>query len=333
MPAGARFVVQLKRRTAGRLSATTAASGNPKALQGFLNELMVAFRMTTQNESKADLMNSPRPVDLPEFKNPPLTEVVLGAQFDVIPGFQTPHLGLIWQHFRKSFPNIEEHPPLSPVFETFGSNPQFTPGIGFQLLTGAEAPRVFFVNESRSELLQVQKDRFLHNWRKIGEGDNYPRFERMLETFEAGLASFITAISTEGLGPLIPNQCEVTYINQMPVLPGSSLSDLSDDLFGQHTGSLALDDLGKPEDLRFLLRYIMRDDNGKPIGRLIAVAEPARRADGQNIVQLTLTARGRPSTPDQEGIVDFFKRGRVSVVRGFAHLTGPKMHKLWERTQ
>lgn len=278
-------------------------------------------------------MNSQRPADLPEFGAPPLTEAVLGAQFDVIPGFLTPHVGLVWQHFRKSFPVLEEQAPLPPLFETFGPNPQFVPGIGLQLMTGAETPRVFFINDARTELLQIQRDRFLHNWRKIGDADAYPRFERMLETFRSGFGTFTKAISSEGLGPIIPNQCEVSYINQMPVPPGGNLSDLTDDLFGQHTGSLALDDLGKPEDLRFLLRYIMKDADGKPVGRLIASAEPARRIDGQTIVQLTLTARGRPSTPDEDGIVDFFKRGRISVVKGFAHLTGPKMHKFWERTK
>jgi uncharacterized protein (TIGR04255 family) len=280
-------------------------------------------------ESKADLMNSRRPADLPEFGAPPLTEVVLGAQFDVIPGFVTPHIGVIWQRFRDAFPYVEEHPPIPPVFETFGSAPQFA-GIGLQLMTGAEMARVFFINKPRTELLQVQKDRFLHNWRKVGDGDNYPRFETMLETFTAGFRTFSEAISKEGLGAIIPNQCEVTYINQMPVPEGGTLSDLTDDLFGQHTGSLALADLGKPEDLRFLLRYIIHDDKGKPVGRLIASAEPARRADGQTIMQLTLTARGRPSSPDEAGIISFLNRGRISVVRGFAHLTGPKMHKLWE---
>ncbi|MBB4257302.1 uncharacterized protein (TIGR04255 family) [Bradyrhizobium sp. CIR3A] len=226
---------------------------------------------------------------------------------------------------------LEEQAPLPPVFETFGSNPQF--GVSLQLMAGPETPRVFFINEARTELLQIQKDRFLHNWRKVGAADRYPRFERMLETFRAGFATFSSAISSEGLGPIIPNQCEVSYINQMPVPVGGSLSDLTDDLFGQHTGSLALDDLGKPEDLRFLLRYVMRDGEGKPIGRLVASAEPGRRQDGQLIVQLTLTARGRPATPDEKGVVDFLNRGRASVVKGFAHLTGPKMHKLWERTQ
>lgn len=278
-------------------------------------------------------MTSPRPADLPEFSIPPLTEVVLGAQFDVIPGFLTPHVGLIWQNFRGKFPLLEEHPPLAPVFETFGANLQNAPGFAFQFGTGAETPRVFFINPDRSELLQIQRDRFLHNWRKVGSEDKYPRFERMLETFKSGFDTFSKAISREELGPIVPNQCEVTYINHMPVDQNSSLSDLFDDLFGQHTGSLALDDLGKPEDLRFLLRYVMRDADKKPIGRLIASAEPARRVDGQIVVQLTLTARGRPASADVKGIVDFFERGRISIVRGFAHLTGPKMHSLWERTQ
>jgi len=281
-------------------------------------------------ESKADLMNSRRPADLPEFGAPPLTEVALGAQFDVIPGFVTPHIGIIWQRFREAFPYVEDHPPLPSVFETFGSSPQFAT-IGLQLMTGAETARAFFINKPRTELLQLQKDRFLHNWRKVGEGDSYPRFETMLETFTSGYRTLSDAIAKEGLGPIIPNQCEVTYINQVLVPEGGTLSDLTDDMFGQHTGSLALANLGKPEDLRFLLRYIMRDEKEKPVGRLIASAEPARRQDGRTIIQLTLTARGRPSSPDEPGIINFLEKGRISVVRGFAHLTGPKMHKLWER--
>ena len=284
-----------------------------------------------QTESEADPMNSQRPADLPDFKSPPLTEVVLGAQFDVIPGFLTPHLGLIWQQFRSAFPHVEEHPPLQPVFEIFGSNPQFA--ASFQLSMQPDVPRLFFINDKRTELVQVQKDRFLHNWRKIGEGDDYPRFERMLQTFESGLATYVDTIVTAGLPAPVPNQCEVTYINQIPVAKGQSLSDLTADLFGRHTGNLMLKDLGEAEDLRFMIRYVIRDASGEPFGRLIASAEPARRLDGMPIVQLTMTARGRPLTSDKAGIAEFLKRGRASVVRGFTHLTGPKLHKIWGRTQ
>jgi uncharacterized protein (TIGR04255 family) len=275
-------------------------------------------------------MNSQRPADLPDFQSPPLTEVILGVQFDVIPGFLTPHFGLIWERFRAVFPHVEEHPSLQPVFETFGPNPQM---LALQFTMQPIAPRLFFINDSRTELLQVQKDRFLHNWRKVGEGDSYPRFERMLQNFEGGLTTYFDAIVSAGLPTPVPNQCEVTYINQIPVPEGRSLSELTADLFGQHAGNLMLQDLGEAEDLRFMLRYLMRDNSGTPFGRLIASAEPARRADGQTIVQLTMTARGRPLMPDTGGIVDFLKSGRSSVVKGFTHLTGSKMHKLWGRTQ
>ena len=62
------------------------------------------------------------------------------------------------------------------------------PAFQFEVLAAPPTPRVFFINTRRTELLQVQRDRFIHNWRKIGDGDQYPRFERMLETFEAGYA-------------------------------------------------------------------------------------------------------------------------------------------------
>ena len=299
-------------------------------LQRFINGHMVLSNMSS-TKSKAERMNSQRPADLPDFKAPPLTEVVLGAQFDLIPGFQTPHLGLIWQQFRGGFPHLEEQPPLMPVFETFGSNPQFA--ASFQLSMQPDTPRLLFINESRSELLQVQKDRFLHNWRKMGTGDDYPRFERMLQTFETGYSTYLKTITGAGLPPPVPNQCEVTYINQIPLSEGQSLSELTTDLFGQHTGNLALAEVGEVEDLRFMVRYILRDEKSQPYGRLIASAEPARRLDGQLIIQLTMTARGRPSASTMGGVIDFFQKGRASVVKGFAHLTSPKMHKIWGRTK
>lgn len=277
-------------------------------------------------------MTKVRPLDLPDFARPPLTEVAIGVQFDSIANFLSPHLGLIWQRFRDEFPLLEEHPPLPPSFETFGPNPQFMPAINFQVLTGIQTPRAFFVDATRTRLLQIQKDRFLHNWRKAGEGDQYPRFERMVETFETNFLKYAAAVAAEGLSTPVPNQCEVTYINQIATSRDQSLSDLTHDLFGQHTGSLALDDLGKPEDLRFLLRYVLRDPSNNPIGRMMAVAEPAMLADGSIILQFTLTARGRPTSPEIGSVIEFLERGRMSIVRAFTHLTTKKMHEVWERT-
>jgi uncharacterized protein (TIGR04255 family) len=275
---------------------------------------------------------SERPADLPDFRAPPVTEVVLGVQFDSLERFLSPHMGLVWERFRHQFPFVEEQPPLPPVFETFGAFPQFVPPVSFRF-GAAPMPRVFFINADKTQLLQIQRDRFLHNWRKVGEGDSYPRFERMLETFVSGFHTFGSVISESDLGVVVTNQCEVSYINQIPVPAGGDVFGVIDKLFDQRAAHLTLPGLGRPEDLRFLLRYIMRDSGGAPTGRLIVVAEPAVRSDGAPIVQLTLTSRGRPLTPDMSGVIEFLKLGRIHIVRAFTDLTSEPMHKSWERTQ
>jgi uncharacterized protein (TIGR04255 family) len=273
-----------------------------------------------------------RPADLPDFSAPPLTEVVLGVQFDSIERFLSPHLGLVWERFKAKFPRVEEHTPLAPMFETFGAPPQFVPGFSLQVMSGAEMPRVFFVNDDRTQLLQVQRDRFLHNWRKVNGGDGYPRFERMLETFEDGLRTFAEVIDREKLGVVRANQCEVSYINQIPVPPGEGIFGLIKKVSPGFAAETQLEELGNPEDVRTLLRYVLRD-GGKPVGRLLVAAEPARRPDGTTILQVTLTARGQPAGPSFADVSRFLEKGRIAVVRGFTQLTSGAMHELWERTQ
>jgi uncharacterized protein (TIGR04255 family) len=271
-----------------------------------------------------------RPADLADYSAPPVTEVVIGVQFNNLERFLSPHLGLVWERFKVKFPNIEEHPPLPPAFETFGTYPQFA-AINLQIATGTDTPRVFFVNADRTQLLQVQRDRFLHNWRKIASGEDYPRFEHMLETFESGLGTFAEVVQQERLGPVVPNQCEVSYINQIPVPADATLYSVVGKVFARHTEKMVLGHLGSPEDLRFLLRYVIRDSGGAPVGRVIVSADPARRADGVTIIQLTLTARGKPLEPSFRGVTEFLDRGRVYLIEAFTELTSDEMHKEWGR--
>src|SRR5438093_13754302 len=60
-----------------------------------------------------------RPVDLPDFRQPPLSEVVLSLQFDPLDRLKTPLIGILWNRFRERLPEIEEHPPLPQVVERF----------------------------------------------------------------------------------------------------------------------------------------------------------------------------------------------------------------------
>jgi uncharacterized protein (TIGR04255 family) len=273
-----------------------------------------------------------RPADLPDFRAPPVTEVVLGVQFNSLPGFMTPHLGLVWEHFKARFPNIEEHPPLDPVFETFGIGMATDQYPRLELLTSLPPPRVFFINEARTQLLQVQRDRFLHNWRKVGEGEEYPRFEKMIETFKAGFADFEHLLAELGVGSVVPNQCEVTYVNQMELGESQSAFSAFRQMFGAEWDGLKISPLGEPDDCNVQFRYLIKRDE-QTIGRLTVQAVPGRRSDGKNILQLTLTGRGTPDPANAQGVYDFMVLGRDRIVKAFTQLTTKDMHTAWGRTQ
>jgi uncharacterized protein (TIGR04255 family) len=275
----------------------------------------------------------PRPTDLPNFTDPPVTEVVLGVQFASLDGLLAAHLGGVWDLFRDEFAGLEEHPPLPPAFETFGQNPGGGITMSLQAMATPDLPRTFFVNDDRTRLIQIQRDRFIHNWRKVGVGDSYPRFESILETFGDRFRRFSSHVAEQGFGRVEPNQCEVSYINHIPVASADTAFDAANVLFDGFVPHAALPDLERPEDGRFLLRYIMRREDGSPGGRLVVNCEPARRTDGTHIIQFILTARGVPVHPTIDAVEDFLAEGRVCIVRGFKALTSSAMHKKWGMTE
>jgi hypothetical protein len=80
-------------------------------------------------------------------------------------------------------------------------------------------------------------------------------------------------------------------------------------------------------------RYVIPDENGAPLGRLhIRTKSGFQVSGGQPIIVLELTARGQPLGEGINGVLPFLDVGREWIVRGFASITTPEMHELWERT-
>jgi uncharacterized protein (TIGR04255 family) len=267
---------------------------------------------------------------LPDFAAPPVTEVALSVQFDPLTVLRTPHLGLLWQDFRDRFPKTEEHSPLPPVIEKFGLIGLAPIGVRFEATP--PVPRCWFLNEAGTKLIQVQQDRFVHNWRKIGQGDEYPRYEQIRQTFETELGIFCQFLAREQLGELAPNQCEVTYVNQILSGRGWEKHGQLGEVVTMWTSHHSDEFLSEPEDVHLAVRYVIPDSTGNPLGRLLVNVEPAYRvSDGTPIFVLQLTARGKPDGEGVEGVLKFFDRGREWIVRGFASMTSPLIHKIWER--
>ena len=264
-----------------------------------------------------------RPGHLPDFQAPPLSEVVLGVQFSPPHNYQQILAGEVWKLFRDDYPRVEELQGLVPTFETFG-----LPILANQLklISGAPPNRFWFLNTGGEELIQFQHDRLLHNWRKVGDGANkYPRFEHMVDHFRDELVkveSFAASLTPQSLQI---TQCEITYINQIRTAPAEEL------VVSDWLNSLSFQDPVRADDFALTFRQVIKDDNGRPFGRLVVEAATANEEDGSPLIVLNITVRGAPEQASLESAIDFICKGRELIVLRFAQMTTDAAHKHWGR--
>lgn len=268
-----------------------------------------------------------RPEHLPDFKKPPLNEVVVGVQFSNPQGYQQIHAGEVWNLFRKNYPNVQELQSLPPSFETFGLPHQQSMMHQISFATGGTHDRFWFLRPDGAELIQFQQDRLLHNWRKVGDGTNvYPRFESMIQKFKEELTKLQGYAASLMPQALLINQCEITYINHIKFSEGDSKA------FSDWLRFLNFEKK-QPDDFSMAFREVIRDDVGKPQGRFMCDASLGYLPDGQEIISLSLTVKGAPPGTDIDSALNFLSMGRDVIVRKFAELTTDQAHQKWERVK
>jgi uncharacterized protein (TIGR04255 family) len=272
-----------------------------------------------------------RPNDLPDFESPPVNEVALGVQFEPLERLQTAHLGLLWSRFRSAFPTVEQQAPLPPQPTEDLSGNLKPVEIQVKMLSTLPFPRLLFISESGNELVQVQNDRFVANWRRLREEDTYPRYESVRQYFEHGLREFLDFADSENLGPLQFKQCEVIYLNQLPVGEGwENFGDLGE-VLAFWTGEMSDTSLPGPEASSVAFQFLLPDASA-PRGRLYVDVRPSLRAtDLSPLLAMNLTARVPLENGSADDVLTATDFGREWIVRAFASITTPHMHTVWGR--
>jgi uncharacterized protein (TIGR04255 family) len=270
---------------------------------------------------------------LPDFDNPPVVEVAISLQFSPL-DLHASHFGLLWSHFRREgYPRTEDHGTLEPAIEQFGTTQQ--PEIGVRVQTFDDAPplpRVWFLNDTQDELIQVQRDRLIVNWRQGAQSEPYPRYANIIKRHRASLTTLTSFAESENLGAIVPTQCEITYVNHLPMGEGWSRHGDLEPIITTWRNHYSDSYLGVPEDVRLLMRYRMNDEQDDPLGRLHVVVQPASRTiDKQPILVMNLTARGTPGGTSVTAVYELFDRQHEWIVRGFASITTKEMHLIWRR--
>ncbi len=254
--------------------------------------------------------------DLPDYEHPPAVETAMGVRFAPIDGWNVFHYGLLLERFRADYPKQELRPPLGNV--TF----QFSPESDF-----SNVPvRSWFINSDDTQLVQVQNNCFIRNWRKTERTPDYLHYDVIRPLFKRDWQTFISFLRENQLPAPNVWQCEVTYINQF--VRGREWHDFGaiSNLYPAWKGVEAKGIFERAETLAFSISYALANISGS----LQFVSQPGvRKADGTEIIQLTVTALGKPKTSDEDAIFEWLDEGRAAVVSGFTGFTSNEAHAIW----
>lgn len=262
-------------------------------------------------------------VSLPDYERPPVIEVACGIQFVPLTNFQATAFGLFWQTIRDEYTEVQEMVPLSQIIEQLSAALE-PPKATIELLDKPPLPRMFFLHKQPCWLIQIQRDRFLHNWRKESDEDAYPRYPVVYEMFWKAWEQFLLFCNDEKIENPVVNQLEITYINHIPVGQGwETLTDLGN-VFRDIRWIGSDRFLPSPESVGLRLTFLLPDSQGR---LHISLKHAVRVSDRQPVLLCELTARGLPDKKDDNAIKNWFDLGREWIVRGFADIMNIDVQK------
>jgi uncharacterized protein (TIGR04255 family) len=265
---------------------------------------------------------------LPDYARPPIVEVAIGAQFAGLDELRAAHVGLFWATIRDDYGRIEEQPPVVHIVEG-PSDQQLAGGPELRISTTPDLPRTWFLDSTGNRIIQVQRDRFLHNWRKMTDSDEYPRFPGVKKSFMKHWDGFCRFLENNGLPVPQVDQYELTYVNHIRRGNGwQSVEDLCH-LFTSVAWGPRSAFLPPPENILWSAKFRLPEGNGRLHVDVVPVRIPPH---GDLAVSLSLTARGMPPEGTDAGAMSgWFDIAREWIVRGFADLVAEKTDALWGR--
>lgn len=246
---------------------------------------------------------------LPDFARPPLTEVALGVVFEPV---EIGAVGLaeLYQRWRDEFPNVQEHAALPPLFEP----PQ--PGSGLVIEVGHPPMRLWMLTAAEDQLVQVQRDRLVVNWRRIGRGD-YPRYHALRALLDRKLADLGSFLEGRALPVPPPVAVEATYVN---LIEAEGLAD-----FLAAVQPLP-ERLGRPSEAS--LSLVFDTTSGLGAGQRVAIFSSRDRTEEARYV-LRVSVLGQMTRWDE--FDHAITAAHEQAVRTFADVTRDAMHRTWGR--
>jgi uncharacterized protein (TIGR04255 family) len=228
-----------------------------------------------------------------DFDKPPVVETSLGFIFTKVPGWSVLHFGALWEHFRSKYPLTEFPPPILPTIVGPPITLEWSPSESMIPL------RALFTDASRTQLVQVQNDFFLHNWRKTDKTPDYEHYDQMLPLFKQDWTTYLEFLTSHGLTRPVVSRCEMSYFNH--IVRGQDWQNFEDlpKLFRAWRGFEKSEVFTNIEVAAFTI--VQSVGRGKV---QIAVSPGVRTVDGKEILQMNVTASATPTRSEDKELFE-----------------------------
>jgi len=182
---------------------------------------------------------------------------------------------------------------------------------------------------SENTLLQLQNDRILFNWRRIGDDDEYPRFEYVYESFNKYAELFQEFLESNDLGQIEPVECELTYINHIVEGEGWQTAAEIGQIMRDVIWTSDKEILPEPETINWQGTFRFPDDKGS---LNVTLRQGIRKTDNKKLFMLEFNAKGIEQNKSLHELKSWYEMAHEWIVKGFADLTSSEIQaKLWKR--
>lgn len=268
-----------------------------------------------------------RALDLPSYKQPPVHEVAVGIGFKNLQCWNSVAPGEFRELLGQKYPKIEDHTPLPPLPATLGGSSE----IHFTDIPPVR--RTWFLSQDERTLIQMQADRIHVNWRRVQEGDVYPRYGHVFNEFDFALKALERFAADRG-NQIQVTAGEVTYVNN--IVEGELWSNWND------LSGVFVDWLPTPRQavgavsLGSTISLIPSEGCGlvSPGHHLTLDLKSAERVnDKAKVLVFQLVNRGPLDSPEFETVKAWCGHASEDIVRTFTALTTTKAHEVWRRVR
>jgi uncharacterized protein (TIGR04255 family) len=256
-----------------------------------------------------------------KFDNPPINELVISLFHIPILDLKAQHIGIFWGRIRERYPVCDQQ---SIVVSPFDPQLMEAPGELFPL------PRFWFHNNKDQILIQVQRNAFMVNWRRLPDAPGeYPHYETVVQRFWQELEGYKTFLQETIEAKIDPIQrCELNYVN---VISQNEFFTKSPEIVNVLPLLRGLADIQTGDRELARLSAITTYVVSSSISIDFAVRLGHRPDTNELAIGLELKAHGVPSDLSLEGARTWYDSAHDATYKLFLDATSAEMQeKVWK---